>query len=144
MTTTDQHLAGDPPHPHRAGVYDWIVFLVTGPEDKLMAWQSAAMFVVELFDRRQQTVRCRAHGDATDRGQRAYERAVELAKQHDVTLQDLVDTGRRENKREHRAGAASVTVADCVEEYPVVHLGSDGIKWPDYLPKQTTKKRKRK
>ncbi len=140
MTTAREQPAGKSPHPHRAGVYDWIVFLVTGPEDKLLAWQSAALFVVELFDRRQQTVRCRAHGDAEDRGQRAYEQAVELAKKHDVTLQDLVDTGRRENaETKSLPGGASVTVAACVEEYPVVHLGSDGLTWPDYLLKKKGK-----
>jgi hypothetical protein len=124
-------------HPHRAGSYGWITFLVTGPEDKLMAWQDEALFVVELFDRRAQTVRCRAHGDEDDRGQRAYERALILAIQFDVTLQDLVHTGGRENEETLAlGGGASVAIADCVEEYPVVHLGTDGMKWPDYLPKQ--------
>jgi hypothetical protein len=93
-------------HPHRAGSYDWITFLVTGPEDKLMAWQAEALFVVELFDRRAQTVRCRAHGDDEDRGQRAYERALILANHHDVTLPDLVDTGKRENEETQTLAAA--------------------------------------
>ena len=102
-------------HPHRAGRYDWITFLVTGPEDKLMAWQTEAAYCVDLFYRRGQTVRCRAHG--RDRGQIAYGHALLLATHYDVTMQDL-------------GSGASVTVADCVEEYPVVHLGSHGMKWP--------------
>ena len=114
---------------------------MTGPEDKLMAWQDEAMFVVELFDRRAQTVRCRAHGDDEDRGQRAYERALILANHHDVTLQDLVHTAKRENEETlDLSGGASVAIADCVEEYPVVHLGTDGMKWPDYLPKKSRRK----
>lgn len=117
------------PHPHRAGVCDWIVFLVTGPDDKLLAWQEDAMFTVEFFDRRGQTVRCRAHG--ADRGLKAYEEACKLAKLNDVTVQDLVDTGKRVNlEKIDLGGGASVVASDCVEEYPVVHLGSHGMKWP--------------
>jgi hypothetical protein len=92
MTTTHPRPADDPPHPHRAGCCDWITFLVTGPNAKLLAWQFAAMSVVELFDLRGQTVRCRTRGEAADRGQRAYERAVALAQRYDMTLQDLVDS----------------------------------------------------
>ena len=123
-------------HPHRAGRFGWITFLVTGPEAKLMEWQWAAMGVVEFFDRRAQTCRCRAHGDEEDRGVAAYQRAVELAKQFDVTVQDLVDTGRRVKAGKiDLGGGAKVEVSDCVEEYPVVHLGTHGMKWPEYLPK---------
>jgi hypothetical protein len=132
MTTPSQQ-TGDAPHPHRAGRCNHIVFLVTGPEAKLMAWQREAATVVELFDRRAQTVRCRAHGDAPDRGQDAYCRAVQLAREHDVTLQDLVDTGRYENSRTHEVGIADMVISECVTEHPVAHLGSDEMLWPDYL-----------
>lgn len=133
-------------HPHRAGRtmsdgWGWITFLVTGPEAQLMAWQYAAMFAVEFFDRRGQTVRCRAHGDGESPGLGAYRKAVELARQHDVTVQDLTDTGRRENARAVGGLPAGVTatVSDCVEEYPVVHLGSHGMTWPP--PKKRKAKR---
>jgi hypothetical protein len=79
--------------------------------------------------RRGRAVRCRAHG--ADRGLAVYARAVELAKAHDVTVQDLVDTGRRGNaRRAELGGGASVSVSDCVEEYPVVYLGTHGMRWP--------------
>lgn len=99
-------------HPHRAGRYTYISFLATAPEEQLMKFQAEAMFVVELFDRRGQTVRCRAHGDDTDRGQRAYDAALEIAKRHDVTIQDLCEAGGDEH-------------------WPVVHLGTHGLKWPN-------------
>lgn len=115
-------------------MHSWISFLVTGPEESLMAWQQDAMGLVELFDRRGQTVRCRAHAgppfmdlqawqkeiDAGKRvtdGANAIERAeklltecVELAKEHDVTVQKL----------EYKDG---------VESYPVLHLGTHKMKW---------------
>lgn len=118
-------------HPHRAGTWDWITFLVTGPEKNLQGFM--AVTPVELFDRRGNTLRCRAfacpkHPD--DRGQHNYDEAVRQAKEYDVTLQDLVDTRRRKDARTHMLGkGATVTVADCVEEYPVVHLGTHGMKW---------------
>jgi hypothetical protein len=110
---------------------DWITFLATGPESNLMAWQQRVMGWVELFDRRAQTVRCRVHGiDFMDlsnpdwgkpRGREEMEKqlsdAVECAITDDVTVQRL-------------DGAAST------ETYPVLHLGSHGMKWPDYLPKK--------
>lgn len=60
-------------HPHRAGRWDWITFLVTGPEHNLQGF-----------------IACPEHPE--DRGQHNYDKAVESAKAHDVTLQDLVDT----------------------------------------------------
>jgi hypothetical protein len=72
------------PHPHRAGHHDWITFLVTGPEANLAAFWGDARWHVELFDRRGQTVRCRAHGD--DRGLANYARAAALAKREGLPL----------------------------------------------------------
>lgn len=112
-------------HPNRAGRWTMIVFLATGPERKLNAWQLEARWDVELFDRRKQTVRCRAHGDEIDRGQRAYDSAVELARKHDVTIQDLVSAGDD-------------------EEYPVVHLGSHGMTWPPAKASRKRETRKKK
>lgn len=108
-------------------MHSWITFLVTGPEDKLMTFQWMAMSVVELFDRRKQTVRCRAHGE--DGGRSAYDEALALAKKHDVTMQDLVDTGLRINHQAVAMGQSRAVVSECVEEYPIVHLGTHGMKW---------------
>lgn len=109
---------------------DWISFLATAPEPQLMAWQQDVMGFIELFDRHGQTVRCRAHAgpDFMDLGQwqkdldagvacgietaeKQLTRAVEVARQHDVTIQRLV------NER------------DQPEEYPVMFLASHGMKW---------------
>lgn len=115
-------------------IRDWQFFLVTGPEPSLERFATQAMFVIEVFDRRDQTLRCRAFGE--DGGAGAKARAVKIAMKHNCTVQDLVDTGRRENARTLALGAAKVTVAKCVEEYPVVWLGSHGMKWPDYRAAQ--------
>jgi len=96
-------------HPHRAGQFDWITFLATAPEPNLEAWH-ADNFIVDIFDRRGQTLRCRAI-DGGDRGVKIYERAAATAKEHDVTIQDLVGAGDSET-------------------YPVVNLGSHEMKWP--------------
>jgi len=117
------------PHPHRAGRWDWISFLVTGPEAKLEHFCSLAP--VEVFDRRGQTLRCRAFGP--NRGQDSYDQAVKAAKEADVTLQDLVThetEGPREAHYRNLGGdVATVRVSDCSEEYPVVVLGGDGMQW---------------
>jgi len=106
----------------------WISFLVTGPEKQLQAFQLDAMFHVELFDRRGQTVRCRAFGD--DGGQSAFEEAVELAKKNDVTVQNLVTTNEVVSQKTKKLGRrASVTITENREEYPIVHLASHGMKW---------------
>ncbi len=116
-------------HPHRAGVFDWIVFLISGPETSLEKFGHYAG--VEIFDRRGQTLRCRAHSNGTDRGQAAYGRALKAAKSRDVTMQDLCETGKTENGKSHLLrNGATVTVSDCIEEYPIVNLGSHGMKWP--------------
>ena len=105
---------------------DWKSLLITGPEPALMDWQYAAMGFAELFDRRGQTVRVRIHGiDYTDLANPGWgepkdpaavaqqlERVIELAKAHDVTVQELT-----------REGVAA-------ETYPVLHLGTHGMKWP--------------
>lgn len=118
-------------------MHSWISFLVTGPEENLMAWQWDAMGLVELFDRRGQTVRCRAHAGppfmdfqawqkeidegkhkamriddphALERAEKLLTECVELAKEHDVTVQKL----------EYKDG---------VESYPVLHLGTHKMKW---------------
>jgi hypothetical protein len=115
-----------PKHPHRAGTHEWIVFLVTGPEPKLENFCREAL--VEVFDRRGQTLRCRAFGP--NRGIDCYTQAVDVARKTDVSLQDLVVTGRGgESHNVELGGGASVTVAACIEEYPVVVLGSDQMKW---------------
>jgi hypothetical protein len=104
---------------------DWTTFLATGPEENLMAWQWRVMGWVELFDRRGQTVRCRVHGiDFMDlanpdwgakpdpeRVKKQLDDAVEYARTDDVTVQLL----------EEAADAAA---------YPVLHLGTHGMKWP--------------
>lgn len=97
-----------PRHPHRAGTWDWISFLVTGPIKNLESFLAAAP--IELFDRRGNTLRCRAHDLDGDRGMKNYADAVQEAKNFDVTFQDLVST----------------TTA---EDYPIVHSGSHGMKW---------------
>lgn len=105
---------------------DSISFLVTGPEASLMAWQMDAMWSIELFDRRGQTVRCRAHGidftdlDNPDWGktptaealQRQMEFAVKLAKKHNVTIQRIEGAGNSET-------------------YPVLHMGQHQMRWGD-------------
>lgn len=111
--------------PHRARTHSWISFLVTGPEDKLAEFDAP----VEFFDRRGQTIRCRAHDFCGDNGDRNYKLAVEAAKKADVTLQDLVVSGKKNSRTHMLGGGATCTVSDCVEEYPVVHMGSDKMKW---------------
>lgn len=105
---------------------NWISFLVTGPEASLMAWQMDAMQSIELFDRREQTVRCRAHGvDYTDIDNPAWgnvptaealqgqlDFAVQLAKKHHVTIQRI-----------DGAGAS--------ETYPVLYMGPHQMRWGD-------------
>lgn len=122
----------DRKHPHRAGrvnsLGDWITFLVTGPEANLYKFAEEAC--VEVFDRRGQTIRCRAHSNGEDGGEASYARALEAAKTADATMQDLVDTGKRTGGQSHLlGGGAACTVSMCVEEYPVVHLGTHGMKW---------------
>lgn len=89
---------------------DWISFLVTGPENNLMAFQFEAMWLVEFFDRRKQTVRCRAFGvsdmtlrigaaigaDMKGDPQKTLNEAIELAKKHDVTVEELQGAGSDE------------------------------------------------
>ncbi len=86
---------------------DWISFLVTGPETNLMNFQHEAMFLVEFFDRRKQTVRCRAFGvpDLVLRMSPEIEdgdphdvlnRAIEIAKKHNVTVEELQGAGEDE------------------------------------------------
>jgi hypothetical protein len=86
---------------------------------------------VEVFDRRKQTLRCRAFGDAEDRGQKAYERAVQAAKDADVTLQDLCEGNPlpKTARSYLLGGGAHVTVTDHSEEYPIVVTGSHGMMW---------------
>jgi len=115
-------------HPHRAGSFSWISFLVTGPEPNLEAFFREAP--VEFFDRRGQTVRCRAHESVEgDRGQHNYELAVLSAQNSDVTLQDLVVIGKKNSQTYLSETGATVTISDCVENYPVVFCGSHGMKW---------------
>jgi hypothetical protein len=104
---------------------EMISILVTGPEAALMAWQHAAMYSIELFDRRGQTVRCRVHGiDFRDLSnpnwwkpaspeelQRRLGDAVALAIKHDVTIQRIDGAGD-------------------TEMWPVLHAGSHGMMWP--------------
>jgi len=107
---------------------DWISFLVTGPEANLYRFSDFAC--VEIFDRRGQTCRCRAHDLDGDGGKRAYDAALEAAKAADVTMQGLEIVGT-ENARTHMlGGGATATMRDCREEYPVKHLASHGMKWP--------------
>jgi len=124
--------------------HPWITFLVTGPEEALMAWQLEAMASVELFDRRGQTVRCRAHAgppfmdleqwqreidagtkQTMDRAEKLLAEAVELAKANDVTVQRL-----------------DYDAATRTETYPVLALASHGMKWqPEQRKKRNNQSR---
>lgn len=91
-----------------------------------MAWQMDAMESIELFDRRGQTVRCRAHGiDFTDLDnphwgtrqsegaiQKQLDHAVQLAKKHHVTIQRIDGAGDSET-------------------YPVLYMGPHQMRWGD-------------
>lgn len=105
--------------------------LVTGPDDKRQAWAFAVW--PEVFDGRGKTNQCFIWFRAADEVPR--ERlaiAVEAAKKHDVTLQLLCVGEPIESSRQHvdLGGGAKASIADMREWYPVLHLGSDGMKWP--------------
>lgn len=105
---------------------NWISFLITGPEENLYNFIAP----VEFFDRRGQTCRCRAHDFMGDGGKRNYDLALDAAKKSDVTMQDLIVKGTKNPRTHLLGGGATVTVSDSIEEYPVRHLGTHGMKWP--------------
>ena len=123
---------------------DWITFLITGPEENLERFCLDAG--VEIFDRRKQTLRCRAHpgavivaGDFVEATAAvAYGHALSTAIETDCTMQDLIVTKDVVSTQKLKIGDARATVTEHREEYPVKHLGSHGLKWPP------EKKQKRK
>lgn len=97
-------------------------FLITGPDENLTRFHLPVCMTLNAIDRRKQTVRYMCMGEDADF-------AIAAAKDSDVTMQEIVAVGR-ENTRTHDLGnGASATVSDCIEEYPLLHEGTHGMKW---------------
>ncbi len=97
-------------------------FLVTGPDGELDAFHLRVFLTLNPIDRRGQTVRYSCMPEDA-------ERALQAAKDTDVTLQEIVVVGHKNAQGLDLGGGATATVSDCIEEYPVLHLGAHGMKW---------------
>jgi len=55
--------------------------------------------------------------------------ALSAARFADVTVQEIVTVGHKNERHLDLGSGATATVSECVEEYPVLHLASHGKKW---------------
>lgn len=96
--------------------------LVTGTElPRLRFWELTSGHLNHI-ECRESTDRytCR-HGDL--------DRTIEKAKACDVTLQEIVSRGTENPRTLELPDGVAVTVSEHIEEYPVLHLGTHGMKW---------------
>lgn len=119
----------------------WISFLVTGPEENLMAWQIDAMFSVELFDRRDQTVRCRAHAGPEFMDLEQWQRDIDAKKEQSMDTAEALLKNAVELAQKHDVTVQRLDYADGVESYPALHLGTHQMAWPPAKKKRDRKKK---
>jgi hypothetical protein len=99
-------------------------FLASGPEENLQGFHLVAVLFLGLnqIDRRKQTVRYACLSENADS-------ALQAARQHDVTLQEIVVVGTENPETHDLGGGARVTISDSIEEYPVLHEGTHLMRW---------------
>lgn len=107
--------------------------LATGPDDALRRFHLAVCFLLNAHTRRDNTVHYGCMGEHM-------EAAKEAARVADVTLQEIVTVGTKNHQAIDLPGGANAVVSDCIEEYPILHTGSHGLKWES--PKPPGKKRR--
>ncbi len=98
------------------------IFLVTGPDEELRDFHFQVFLTLNRIDRREHTVRytCMEKDAAM---------ALLTAKGSDVTLQEIITVGRQNPQEYELPGGAQAIISDCIEEYPVLHMGAHGMKW---------------
>lgn len=96
--------------------------LVTGPEAALQEFHLRVCWLLNNIDRRGQTVHYSCMAEDLDT-------ALAAAKNADVTVQEIVTVGRKNARTHDLGGGARVTVSDNVETYPVLCVGSHGMRW---------------
>lgn len=96
--------------------------LITGAEENRVAFYGLVFARMNLIDSRKQTTRFTCMSEDL-------ETALTAAKVSDVTVQEIVTTGTKNPRQHDLGGAASVTVSDCIETYPVLYLAPHGMKW---------------
>ena len=108
----------------------WISFLVTGHEDALMNWQLDARGLVELFDRRGQTVHCRAHAGPPFLNLEQWTKELAQGKEYGIETAEVLLQQVVEMAKKHDVTVQRLDYADGEESYPVIVRGSHGLKWP--------------
>ena len=106
-------------------------YLVSGPDDNRNAWGFAVW--PDVLDSGGKTTHVRIFLGMADDPKAAEERLIEAAKDADITLQRLehVELENRKVIQKFKVGDAEVTEFESGEQYPVVHLGTHGMKWSD-------------